>query len=62
MSLHQMRRFWILWMPVFLAGLALMATAAHLTASTNGLTVLGALTALAGLGAAARDNRTGGVS
>lgn len=59
MTRHQARRFWILWVPTFLTGITLMATSAHLTSTTNGLTILGAIIALTGLGAAAQDNRPG---
>ena len=58
MTAHQFRRLVFLWAPAFFTGIALMAAAAHLTNTTNGLTVLGALIALAGLGAAAHDNRS----
>lgn len=58
MTAHQFRRLVFLWAPAFLTGIALMGHAAHLTDTTNGLTVLGALIALAGLGAAAHDNRS----
>lgn len=57
MSPYQARRFFWLWTPVYLAGVAMVAASAALTSTTNGLTVLGALIALAGLGAAARDNK-----
>ena len=57
MSPHQFRRFMCLWMPVFLAGIATIAYSATLTTALNGATILGALIALAGIGAAARDNQ-----
>lgn len=57
MSIYQLRRFYLIWMPAFLAGIAFIAISAHLTTTLNGLTVLGAITALTGLGAAARDNQ-----
>lgn len=58
MTTHQARRFWILFMPVFLTGIALIAHSVTLTPTTNGLTVLGALVALAGISAAAYDGRS----
>lgn len=57
MSIYQARRFFLLWMPVFLAGIALIAYSAYLTTALNGATILGTLVALVGLGAAARDNQ-----
>ena len=57
MSTHQARRFFLIWTPIFLTGIALIATASFLTPTTNGLTILGASIALAGMGAAARDDR-----
>lgn len=59
MSTYQWRRFLLLWTPIYLAGIAMIAVATHLTTHTNGLTILGALIALAGLMAAARDNQSG---
>jgi hypothetical protein len=58
MTRYQWRRFVFLWTPVYLAGVAMIAAAGHLTTSTNGLTIVGTLTALAGLMAAARDRST----
>lgn len=58
MTAHQARRFWILWAPILLAGIALIAYSATLTAVLNGATILGFTIALAGLGAAAYDGRT----
>lgn len=58
MTTYQWRRFLLLWTPTYLAGVAMIAVAAHLTTTTNGLTVVGALTALAGLIAASYDNRS----
>lgn len=58
MSTYQWRRFLILWTPIYVAGIALMAVASTLTTHTNGLTILGGLTAMAGLMAAAHDNRS----
>jgi len=40
-----------------MAGVGMVAGSAALTTTTNGLTVLGATTAVIGLGAAAYDNR-----
>lgn len=57
MTPHQARRFWILWAPVFLAGVGFIAYSATLTTVLNGATILGALIALTGLGAAACDGR-----
>lgn len=57
MSPHQARRFWILWVWILLAGIALMAYSATLTTVLNGATILGFLTALTGLGAAAYDQK-----
>lgn len=57
MSTHQARRFWILFMPVFLTGIALIAYSATLTNALNGATILGFATALTGLGAAAYDQK-----
>ena len=58
MTTYQWRRFLLLWTPTYLAGVAMIAVAAHLTTHTNGLTILGGLIALAGLMAAARDTRS----
>lgn len=57
MTAHHFRRLVFLWAPAFLTGIALMADAAHLTNTTNGLTVVGSIVALTGLGAAAYDNK-----
>lgn len=57
MSPHRARRFWLLWAPVLVAGVALIAHSATLTPTTNGLTVLGALIAFAGIGAASYDQK-----
>lgn len=59
MTTHQWRRFLLLWTPTYLAGIAMIAVAAHLTTHINGLTILGGLIALAGLMAAARDDQSG---
>ena len=58
MTRHQWRRFWCLWTPLYTAGVGMVAGSASLTDTTNGLTVLGALIALAGLLAAAHDSRS----
>lgn len=58
MTTHQARRFWILFMPVFLTGIALIGYSATLTNALNGATILGFLVALTGLGAAAYDGRS----
>lgn len=58
MTPHQWRRFLLLWTPIYLAGVAMIAASALLTTNWNGLTILGALVAVAGLGAAAHDNRS----
>lgn len=58
MSPHQARRFFLIWTPIYLAGVALIAYSATLTTALNGATILGALIALAGIGAAAHDNRS----
>lgn len=58
MSTCQWRRFLILWTPTYLTGITLMGYSATLTTSLNGLTILGALIALAGLMAAAHDSRS----
>jgi hypothetical protein len=58
MTRHQWRRFWCLWTPTYLVGVGMVAGSATLTDTTNGLTVLGALTALAGLLAATHDSRS----
>lgn len=57
MSVHRWRRFALLWTPIYVAGIALMAASAFLTTSWNGLTLTGALIALAGLMAAAKDTK-----
>ena len=58
MTRYQWRRFLLLWTPIYVTGIAMIAVAAHLTTHTNGLTILGGLTAMAGLMAAAHDNRS----
>lgn len=58
MSTYQWRRFICLWTPTYLAGVGMVAGSAALTDTTNGLAVLGGLIALAGLMAAAHDNRS----
>ena len=58
MTRYQWRRFLLLWTPTYLAGVGMVAGSAALTDTTNGLTVLGALIALAGLVAAAHDSRS----
>ena len=58
MSTYQWRRFLLLWTPTYLAGVCMVAGSASLTDTTNGLTVLGALIALAWLLAAAHDSRS----
>lgn len=57
MSTHQLRRFYLVWMPAFIAGVFFIAASASISQTMNGLTILGAITALAGLGAAAYDNK-----
>lgn len=57
MSTYQWRRFLILWTPTYLTGITLMGYSATLTTNWNGLTLLGALIALTGLMAAARDTK-----
>ena len=57
MRTHQARRFFLIWSPIYLSGVAMIAASADLTSAVNGLTILGALVALVGLGAAARDNQ-----
>lgn len=58
MTAYQWRRFVLLWTPFYLAGIAMIVASATLTNTTNGLTVLGTITAVIGLGAAAYDNRS----
>lgn len=58
MSTHHLRRFYLIWMPAFIAGVAFIVASAFISLTANGLTVLGTLTALTGLGAAAYDNRS----
>lgn len=57
MTTYQWRRFLILWTPTYLTGITLMGYSATLTTSLNGFTLLGALIALTGLMAAARDTK-----
>lgn len=58
MTKHRARRFFLIWTPAYLAGVAMIVASATLTDATNGLTVLGTITAVIGLGAAAHDNST----
>ena len=57
MNPYKARRFWLLWAPTLIAGVGLIAYSATLTPTTNGLTVLGALIAFAGIGAASYDQK-----
>lgn len=58
MTRYQWRRFALLWVPLFLTGIGMLVGSAFLTATLNGLTLTGFLTAVAGLAAAAHDNRS----
>ena len=53
MSIDHLRRFYLIWMPAFIAGVAFIVASAFISLTANGLTVLGMLTALTGLGEAA---------
>lgn len=52
------RRFWLVWMPLIVAGSIVQLASYDLTLTANGLTVLGLLIAGGALVAAAHDGRT----